>query len=150
MERRKICCAHRIRGCFLLFLAFCSLGMAAAVGVSTNPEIMTMPNRPAITNASQLVSLSQNPDNRGYPVHLAVIVTYFDRYRYMFQCQDDSGHLYMPYFPELKAVKVGDYIEVEGVTILMGGDWSVDCKKINILKHGVFPKERVVGIKDLI
>ena len=148
IEYLKLRCA--ITGCIAVFLFFCCIKNTADTVVSTNLESSIALSTPAITNAIQFQTFAKNSPKEGYPVHLQVIVTYSDPQWNMFQCQDDSGVLYMPSFSRQEEVKSGFLIDLKGLTILKNGNLSLDCKQLAILNRNAFPKPRLIGHKELI
>jgi PAS domain S-box-containing protein len=125
------------------------LEIAAQTGVSTQVSTTASPVGPEITSTAQFTALAQKRDTNAHSFHFQFVVTYSDPAWNMFQCQDDSGVVFIPAFPRQAELKAGDYADIEGVTTLRGGLLSLDVKQLKVLKRGAFPKARVVGRNDL-
>ncbi len=136
--------------CINAFLTLCWLQLAAVGAASTNLSAVPGTTGRVLTNVAEFYALPQNALIQEYPVRLRVVATYNDPAWNMFQCQDESGALYIPPFPGQERVKAGDSVDIEGAAVYRKGAWSVDCKTVRVLKSGSFPKARVVGAKDII
>lgn len=72
---------------------------------------------PTLTSCAQVRKLTAKEANRGYPVRLRGVVTYFDPVKPNFFIQDPSGGIWINWSPTLPRAVVGDLIDLQGVSI---------------------------------
>lgn len=142
-------CAALLGTCITVFLTLGSLKSAVGSDASPDVESGATPNEQVVTTVAQFLALPRMPTKQGQPIHLRAVVTYNDPQWNMFQCQDETGALYIPPFARQHEAKAGDSVMIEGVVVLRDGSLRVDCKGMKVLEHGVFPKARVVRGTDL-
>lgn len=71
---------------------------------------------PTLTTAKAIRSLTTEEAGRHYPIHLRAVVTYFDPVAPDLFMQDPTGALWVRWSPRSPAPRVGDLLDVEGVT----------------------------------
>lgn len=72
---------------------------------------------PTLTSCASVRSLSAKEANRGYPIHIRAVVTYFDPFMRELFIQDDSGGIWINWTKDLAHPKVGDLLDVHGKSI---------------------------------
>lgn len=103
--------ALRFGGSFS-FRALLALGFMLMSGRVLKSEPL-----PTLTSCAQVRKLTAKEANRGYPIRLRGVVTYFDPVKPDFFIQDPSGGIWINWSPKLPRAVVGDLIDLQGVSI---------------------------------
>ena len=117
---------------------------AAAVPATTDWRL-TRPGAglPLLTSALQVKSLSQEEAFRHYPVRLRAVVTFLDPEWSGPILQDSSAAIYARIVPGARAGwRLGDLVEVEGVTSSGGFSPTVWTRTARRIGRGVLPAPR--------
>jgi signal transduction histidine kinase/CheY-like chemotaxis protein len=69
-----------------------------------------------LTSCKQIRRLTREEAQRGYPVHLRAVVTYFDPIGRNWFLQDSTGGMFIQWSPDMPKVSVGDLLDLEGVS----------------------------------
>jgi len=99
-----------------------------------------------ITTARQVHTLPQAVAQRGYPVHLRAIVTFFDPFNHLLFVQDRTDGVYVgPDDAQPVKLRAGDEVELTGATT---ADFAPDVMKahIRILGHAGLPAARPANL----
>jgi PAS domain S-box-containing protein len=109
---------------------------------------------PLLTTAEQVRDLTPDEANRGYPVRLRAVVTYFDRFDPAsedFFVQDATAGIYVNGTEALRSsLAVGDLVEVDGVTEDPDFAPQIGHPRFHVLGRSPLPAPRDVGFDALI
>jgi hypothetical protein len=94
--------------------AICAFLLTVAIPAATHAA--SPQKLPTLTSCKQIRSLSREEAQRGYPVHLRAVVTYFDPVGLNWFLQDSTGGMFIQWSPEMPKVVVGDLLDVEGAS----------------------------------
>ena len=105
----------------------------------------TLPALPLLTRAEQVRQLSADQAERGYPVRLRGVVTYFDAQSPDLFIQDSTAGIWVDLGDTRISLQSGQLVEVEGVS--SGGDFAPQISKprIRVLGEGQLPAARRVS-----
>ena len=98
----------------VLSCLFVSMGLGEAWGQQSHPPA-ELPSLPVLTRVSDIHELSEKEAERGYPVRIRGVVTFYGGPPLLF-VQDFTGGIYVQTLIEQHDVTAGDLIEVKGVT----------------------------------
>jgi len=132
---------HRIPAIALCCLIGPSLVSAQAV---SNPKL------PVLTTAAQVRKLTRSEAVRGYPVHLKVVVTYFEdgSIPEMF-VQDATGSGWVPWSPNLPKAAQGQLIELWGVTTQSDFAPDIDKPHWTVIGQAPMPPAKRVTFEEM-
>jgi hypothetical protein len=102
--------AHRPIRAAAICTSVCFFAIPALVGAAAPQEIY------ALTSCRQIRSLTREEAQRGYPVHLRAVVTYFDPIGRNWFLQDSTGGMFIQWSLDMPKVAVGDLLDLEGVS----------------------------------
>jgi len=132
---RQTCASTRILFLLLAGVAVC-LTKAAAAGATTSHSTSRI--LPTLTRVEQIRSLSPAEANRGYPVRIKGVITYYGGKGLELFIQDQTGGIYIDTAESVGDVHAGDLVEVAGFT--SDGDFAPEI---------VHPRVRVLGKGDM-
>jgi signal transduction histidine kinase len=130
----------------LLFQLF----LWAVVGISQLASAQTGTGLPSLTSAQQIRRLEPEEAQKGLPVRLRGVVTYYDARLHNLFLQDATEGIFALVAPNVRTnIAAGQEIEVEGVSDK--GDYApmVKASAIRILGKGQLPAPRRVTIDQL-
>jgi PAS domain S-box-containing protein len=129
-----------------------SVGLFGGVPSLSAGRSSPIPNLPVLTTAHQIQELSLRQAQRGYPVHLRVVVTFYDPGNDLF-VQDSSGGIYvnLPASPPpgSPSLKLGDLIDLEGVSEQPDFSPQVGRPNWRILGQAPLPVAQRVSFQDM-
>jgi signal transduction histidine kinase/DNA-binding response OmpR family regulator len=104
---------------------------------------------PTLSSAAQIRHLTADQANRGYPLHLYAVVTYFEPFTPNFFIQDWSGGIWIAWNSALPKPAVGDLIDMRGQTIQT--DFAPDIAKPvwTVLGHAHMPWPKRVSFAQM-
>jgi len=108
-------------------------------GVVVADRIQTPASSSTLTSALAIHRMPLSAAQRGYPVHLRAVVTYFDPGNHLLFVQDSSDGIFVELSEKEKAsMRAGDQVEVTGATT---ADFAPDVAKarIRVLGHPGLP-----------
>jgi PAS domain S-box-containing protein len=102
-----------------------------------------------LTSAKQVRSLSAVEANKGYPVHLRGIVTYFDSAGTEFFIQDSSGGIWIDWRPRSIEPRWGEVLDLTGITVQ--NDFAPDVKILSwsVVGHSGMPVPKKVTYSQM-
>ncbi len=108
------------------------------------------PALPVLTRVEQVRNLTSNAAERGYPVHLRAVVTYFDPEQPDLFVQDSSAGIWVDLGETTQlSLRAGQLIEIEGVS--SGRDFApqIEKPKITVLGEAPMPRAQRVSFERL-
>ncbi len=123
----------------------------APIYVSAADEPASNPIRPVITSALAIRKMSLQQAKQGYPVRLKGVITFYDPEQPDLFVQDPSSGIWInteivkPNVP----IRVGDLVEVEGVTEAPDFAPQVGNPRLRILGHVSLPPARPVSFERM-
>jgi PAS domain S-box-containing protein len=107
---------------------------------------------PLLTTAQQIRELTPDEANRGYPVRLRAVVTYFDAAQLDFLVQDATAGIYVndPAQARHAPFAVGDLLEIGGVTEDPDFAPQIGSPHCKLIGHAPLPAPRHAGFDALI
>src|SRR2546428_601997 len=123
----------------------------APIYVSAADEPASNPIRPVITSALAIRKMSLRQAKQGYPVRLKGVITFYDPEQPDLFVQDPSSGIWIdteivkPNVP----IRVGDLVEVEGVTEAPDFAPQVGNPRLRVLGHVSLPPARPVSFERM-
>ncbi len=121
----------------ILCLALGSIGAQAAAGL------------PTLTSAAKVRGLSSKEANRGYPIRLRGVVTYFDAVDPNLFVQDTSGGIWIQWSPKSPKPMVGDLVEIQGVSIQRDFAPDVANPVLTVVGRSALPRPKAVSFAQM-
>ena len=120
----------------------------AAVGALASAQV-THPGLPVLTRVEQVRTLAADEARRGYPIHLQVVVTYFDPVGPNLFVQDSTGAMWVDWPRNGQALEPGQLIDLRGVTTQP--DFAPDLTRPvwRVLGRTVLPKAHRASIEEM-
>ena len=121
------------------------------IHVSAADEPASNPSRPVITSALAIRKMSLRQAKQGYPVRLKGVITFYDPEQPDLFVQDASSGIWInteivkPNVP----IRVGDLVEVEGVTEAPDFAPQVGNPRLRVLGHVSLPPARSVSFERM-
>ena len=103
-----------------------------------------------LTNFSSLRQLSPSQANRGYPVCVEGVVTYFDPVWGALFVQDSTAGIWIEYGPAPPALRQGQRVQVEGISRAGSFAPILQASGFVVLGPGVEPAVPWLELKDLL
>ena len=127
------------------------LGESDGTSIVEGTEHMSLKGEPLrlLLNTRQVRGLSPSESERGYPVRLRAVVTYYDAGRNICYVQDSTGGIYLAPRDQELDIRAGDSVEVEGYTEM--GDLAPILTKprFQILGRALLPAAPLVSLDRL-
>ena len=119
----------------------------AAAGALASAQV-SRPSLPVLSCVEQVRALTPEEARRGYPVHLRVLVTYFDRGTDLF-VQDETGAMWVQWPASGPELEPGQVIDLQGFTTQP--DFAPDIGRAagHVLGRVPLPKARRVSIEEM-
>ncbi|MCU1294242.1 MAG: domain S-box protein [Bryobacterales bacterium] len=133
-----------------LVLARCAL-LAWPIAVFAVPapvEGQTTP-LPVLTKVSQIHALSLAQAQRGYPLHLRAVVTYFEPGGNDLFLQDDSGGIWVNLAEGFKVAEPGQVLDLYGKTEQPDFAPQVGFPRWTVVGHSALPAPRKVTFEEM-
>ena len=118
-------------------------------GAPAPPTHAQQTGLPLLTEARQILSLSQKDATRGYPIRIRAVVTYVDAdWRALF-VQDSTAGVYVDLRKNPTVVKRGQWVEVEGLS--GPGEFAplIDSSQVRVLGEAPMPAGRKASMEEL-
>ena len=127
-------------------IALCCLIGASLVFAQPVPN----PGLPVLTTAAQVRRLTRSEAIRGYPVHLKVVVTYFEGNPIpeMF-VQDSTGSGWVPWNPNLPKPAPGQLLDLWGVTTQTDFAPDIDKPRWTVIGQAPMPPAKRVTFEEM-
>jgi PAS domain S-box-containing protein len=134
---RQTCASTRILFLLLVGVAVC-LTRAAAAGATTSHSTSRI--LPTLTRIEQIRSLSPAEANRGYPVRIKGVITYYGGKGWELFVEDQTGGIYIDTAESVGDIHAGDLVEVAGFT--SDGDFAPEIvhPRVRVLGQGKMPR----------
>jgi PAS domain S-box-containing protein len=134
---RQTCASTRILFLLLVGVAVC-LTRAAAAGATTSHSTLRI--LPTLTRIEQIRSLSPAEANRGYPVRIKGVITYYGGKGWELFVEDQTGGIYIDTAESVGDIHAGDLVEVAGFT--SDGDFAPEIvhPRVRVLGQGKMPR----------
>ncbi len=117
------------------------------------PAVTPLPNKPAqlplLTTAREIRELPPEHAAWQYPVHLRGVVTLYSPQRWKFYLQDDTAGIYVQVWRASPALKIGDVIDITGVSAPGGFLPIVVTTNISIVGTAPLPEARPATLFQL-
>lgn len=118
---------------------------------STSKASASSRSLPLLTKAQQIRELTVDQANRGYPVKLRAVVTYFDATAFDFFVEDSSAGIYIDDADQAsRSFAPGDLLEIEGVTEEPDFAPQIGKPRFKVLGRAALPAPRKVDFDALI
>ena len=105
---------------------------------------------PTLTSCAQVRKLNAKEANRGYPVRLRAVVTYFNPYvTPEFFVQDASGGIWINWNSKLPTPAVGDLIDLEGVSTQLDFAPDILNPSWKTIGHAPMPQPKRVSFMQM-
>jgi PAS domain S-box-containing protein len=131
----------------VLSCLFVSMGMGEVWGQQSHTPA-ELPSLPVLTQVSDIHELSEKEAERGYPVRIRGVVTFYGGPPLLF-VQDSTGGIYVQTLTEEHDVTTGDLIEVKGVTGHGLFANQVERPEIHVLGRAPLPEPRRPRLEEL-
>jgi hypothetical protein len=108
------------------------------------------PGLPVLTTAAQVRRLTRSEAVRGYPVHLKVVVTYFEdgSIPELF-IQDSTGSGWVPWNPNLPKAVPGQLLDLWGVTTQSDFAPDIDKPRWTVIGQAPMPPAKRVTFEEM-
>ena len=122
--------------------------LIAAAGALADAQV-DRPELPVLSHVERVRSLVPDEARRGYPVHLRVVVTYFDPVGPNLFVQDSTGAMWVDWPRNGPALEPGQLIDLQGITAQT--DFAPDLVRPvwRVLGRAPFPKARRTSIEEM-
>jgi len=131
--------AMRLRTSGLLTAAACALASGQ----------VSYPSLPVLSSVEQVRTLAPDEARRGYPVHLQVVVTYFDKVAPNLFVQDSTGAMWVDWPPNGQEAEPGQLIDLQGITAQP--DFAPDIARPvwRVLRQAPLPKAQRASMEEM-
>jgi len=121
----------------------------AAAGALASAQV-SRPSLPVLTRVEQVRTLTPDEARRGYPVHLRVVVTYFDKVAPNLFVQDSTGAMWVEWPGKGQEPEPGQLIDLQGITAQP--DFAPDIARPvwRVLGRTPMPKPRRTSIEEMV
>jgi PAS domain S-box-containing protein len=125
-----------------------SVLLIAAAGALASAQI-THPGLPVLTRVEQVRTLAADEARRGYPVHLRVVVTYFDPFGPNLFVQDSTGAIWVDWPRGGQELEPGQLIDLHGITTQLDFAPDIGRPVWRVLGRVALPKARRASIEEM-
>ena len=151
-EKFGLAAAMNIRPTLRFLLVFSCLFVSVGWwgklwGQQINPPALPLSPR-LLTQISDIHALSENEAERGYPVRIRGVVTYYGGPPVLF-IQDSTGGIYVEALADDLGLTAGELVEVRGVTTHGWFRNQIEKPKIHVLGRALLPEPRRPRIEEL-
>jgi signal transduction histidine kinase len=122
--------------------------LITAAGALASAQV-SQPGLPVLTRVEQVRTLAADQARRGYPIHLQVVVTYFDSVGPNLFVQDSTGAMWVDWPRNSQALEPGQLIDLRGITTQP--DFAPDLTRPvwRVLRRTHLPKARRASIEEM-
>jgi signal transduction histidine kinase/CheY-like chemotaxis protein/PAS domain-containing protein len=122
--------------------------LIAAAGALAGAQV-THPGLPVLTRVAQVRTLAPDEARRGYPIHLQVVVTYFDPVGPNLFVQDSTGAMWVDWPRNGPELEPGQLIDLHGITTQPDFAPDVAPSAWRVLGRTQLPKAQQASIEEM-